>query len=242
MQAGHYIHVLWVFIAGIALVIIGVSVMLIFEYGIYSDIFPEVGYSWQSISFVIMIMGLAIGGIGAIRGKRKLQGGLYDESPWFQDNYAQKNGKPKEAPAIPPQTGMSDQSTLPVIQPKPEQQEQPAAQPEEKLKDFYDMQKEEVHKPVNEAEILEEMNEIEHDIAPSDVVKIFVCPKCGFDNPEANIFCSKCGKKIQTKEHKEQGKKEIKKGTKMKKNEKKVTKAKKKTVKKTKTNKSSAKK
>ena len=207
MQAAHYIHVLWVFILGIAIVVVGLTIMLLLQSGMYTESFPEVGYDWTSISFMIMVLGLAIGGIGAIRGKRKLQMGLYTESPWFQDMQQKKDFTAPITPASP-----MPAREEPIAPPQTQMQQIQPRQPEpEKPKSFFDIQKQEVHEPVNEQEMLEEMTEIEHDIAPSDVIRIVVCPKCGLDNPEDHVFCSRCGKKLKSAEKKVKTKKAVKK-------------------------------
>lgn len=124
-------------------------------------------------SFVIMLAGLLVTGIGAIHGKRKLREIIIQE---YEKGPAPAYTAPGEGPKaeIPPQEKTSPQTAETGQMPAEE-----AAIPD----------------PAEQAPQTQEEEEPE----AQRVIKVLICTKCGAENKERNIFCYHCGKKLRIK-------------------------------------------
>jgi ribosomal protein L40E len=154
------------------LFIVGVAVAIT---GVYTLVaVPAVG----SASFIIMLVGLFFTGAGSIYGKRRLRGEYYMTS---EEPDIRRFGNEKPAQPIKPATTGTEES---------EEFLEEAEQAEEQR---VEAPKIEASKPV--LETTHEPPEEEH----VKVIKVLVCPKCGSENQETDVFCFKCGKKLRLK-------------------------------------------
>jgi len=181
---------IWIFFVGLIVILVGFF-LFFFQ------------YLNQQYSFILMLGGLLISGLGSIYGRKKLMGAQNSISPGSENNAGSvpvrsdnlsdllkgidKNYKPKQnfvqASAVkqvvtqPVDSQPTEEETqqFPVQQkpqkPEPEPQ-RPDRQPPSPTSPYY------------------------RDFVQK-VIKVYVCPKCGTENEEKNIFCFKCGKKIR---------------------------------------------
>lgn len=194
------IKAIWLFMAGVVLITISLTLFFL-------------GHLDQQFSFIIMVTGLLLSGLGSIYGKRKMCAEfdnvkpetapqLMPANPTTQSSSLQQLSaalapKSKAAPpqAVPVATQTTQIQQQPVVQPlaKPPVQPQPAqpqpqtqsmVQPKQDEANLISMQGQEKQMPLPPA-------------PSTKVIKVYICPKCGEENAQMNVFCYHCGKKIQ---------------------------------------------
>lgn len=133
-----------------------------------------------SNSFIIMLIGLFFTGAGSIYGKRRLRGEYYMATE-ERDIVKKEKPKPVDRPG---EAGESEEFL------------EEAEQAEEKRTEAPEI---ETSKPR-----LEATGEPEEHVR---VIKVLLCPKCGTENKETDIFCYNCGKKLRLKGFPEKEKK-----------------------------------
>lgn len=151
------------------LFIVGVAVAVFGVYTLFA--FPAMG----SGSFVLMLVGLFFTGTGSIYGKRKLRGDYYMMSE-EQNLESLKKEKPK-----------ATSETA-----EPEEMEEFLEEAEQAEEQRVEAPEDETPKP---SETAQKPAEEEH----IKIVKVIICPKCGAENEERDIYCYRCGKKLRLK-------------------------------------------
>lgn len=156
---GRYLSVIGLFIIGVVIVTAGVYFFL--------STGGE-GFNYQ-LGIVLMLIGLLVTGVGAIRGKRTMRSvGYFAQYP--PESYMRPQAQAAARPATQPETTPVAYSAEP----------QPASRPT----------------PASPATGTKaETKEKE----PHPVVKVLVCPKCGSENQVTDIYCFSCGKKLRPK-------------------------------------------
>lgn len=156
---GKYLSIIGLFVIGIIIVIAGVyyfitSAAETFEY---------------QLGIILMLIGLLVTGVGAIRGKRTMRSvGYFAQYPPGAPARPAP-AQPRPAPETPP-AGSEPPTQTPAPRPTPSV---PATQPAKAGA-----------KPAK---------------TPEKVVKVLVCPKCGSENQVTDMFCFNCGKKLRPK-------------------------------------------
>lgn len=161
------------FLRSVWLFIVGVAVAIIGVYALVA--MPDIG----SGSFIVMLVGLFFTGAGSIYGKRRMRGEYYMTS---EEPDIRKFGKEKpKQPTEPAPTGTEESEEFLE---EAEQAEEQRVEPPEI----------ETSKPVLET-TQKPPEEEEH----VKVIRVLVCPKCGSENQETDVYCFKCGKKLRLK-------------------------------------------
>ena len=158
---GKYTSVIGLFIAGVAVVIVG----------IYFFITQGSDPFYFQMASVIVIIGLLVVGIGAIKGRRTMRSvGYFAEYPPERHARLVQSVTERKSEEL----GRTEDSVTeaqgsgPSVRPTPS--EPASAQPAKQS-------------PGKEVK----------------VVRVLVCPKCGSDNKETDTYCYSCGKKLKIK-------------------------------------------
>ena len=173
--------VAWIYFIGVAIIIIGVYIFAFYpemEIVTFDSGFILTGFMF---SFVIMLAGLLVTGIGAIHGKRKLREIIIQE---YEKGPAPAYTAPGEGPKA---ESSPQEKTSPQTAETGQMPVEGAATPD----------------PVEQAPQTQEEKpqEIREEEEPEAqrVIKVLICTKCGAENKERNIFCYHCGKKLRIK-------------------------------------------
>jgi ribosomal protein L40E len=160
-----YLSIMGMFLAGVIMVIIGVYFFL--SYGSGSANFQ--------IGLVVMLIGLLVTGVGAIRGKRNMR------SVGYFAEYSQQQPT-RQAPQMRAAPGPEGPETVPepATEPRP-----PAERPTPT-------------EPVKSGRTAAAPGPAAP-AAQARVIKVIICPKCGTENQETDTFCFSCGKKLRPK-------------------------------------------
>jgi len=175
--------VAWIYFIGVIIIVIGIY---IFAFYPLLDFYGITGFI---LSFIIMLAGLLVTGIGAIHGKRKLREMIiaeYEEGPASTYPATGEDPKTGAQPTEPqPIETQSPEETSPQTTETSQMPVKEAATPEP-------------------AEQIPKTEETESDYEPEAqrVIKVLLCPKCGAENKERNVFCYHCGKKLRMKSFK----------------------------------------
>lgn len=156
---GKYLSIIGLFLIGVVIVIVGV----------YFFITSAVESFEYQIGIVVMLIGLLVTGVGAIRGKRTMRSvGYFADYPPGTLARPPTRARPRPAPAA---SAAGPEFRSPVSKPTPTV---PATQLAKAS-------------PAKEAKPAEK------------VVKVLVCPKCGSESQVTDTFCFNCGKKLKPK-------------------------------------------
>ncbi len=184
------IKALILFIMGVIIAVSGIVIFLM-----YPDLFQE---NTRSYSFAIMLVGLIFVAVGSVWGKKRMARGegkkdFFSETiKKFDDkDKGKKKGKDKKE--------------------KPEDKLE--GKPEDEKGFFSRLGGSE--QKIEKKEISSHaMNKMLGGVE-SNVIRIYICPGCGSENPEGHKFCSECGKKLKfTRAQKKDDKKPAGKGKK----------------------------
>ncbi|MBN2042681.1 MAG: zinc ribbon domain-containing protein [Candidatus Aenigmarchaeota archaeon] len=146
----------------------------------FPDLFQE---NTKTYSFAIMLVGLVFVAFGAVWGKKRIvkekkKGDFFSQAMKKFDDKGK--GKKEEKP-----------------------------KEKRKGRGFFGRMKDKKEKPEEPAK--EELSGKKLDsflnTAEKNVVKIYICPGCGSENPEGHKFCSECGKKLKFLKPPKKGKK-----------------------------------
>ncbi|MFH1364859.1 MAG: zinc-ribbon domain-containing protein [Candidatus Aenigmatarchaeota archaeon] len=199
----------WLFLIGVVVIIVGFFLFFL-------------EYLNQQYSFIIMLVGLLISGVGSVYGRKKIMGSgfepkpeKHDEKPVETEEDIKELLKGIDSPRkVKPIQNLSQsqppqQVTQQVVsQPRAANQEQSGSDIQQILNQhIQEYEKKKPEKPIQEEP---EPQQIVHPYPYAQqqysstgynqqqrVIKVYICPKCGVENDQKNIFCYKCGKKIQ---------------------------------------------
>ncbi|UCD02850.1 MAG: zinc ribbon domain-containing protein [Candidatus Aenigmatarchaeota archaeon] len=180
-----YMQVVWLYLIGLLIIIVGI-IMLVNSPG--------------PMSFVVMLVGLAVAAIGAAHGRKMRMTGQFDMDQMKEE------GPPEGVDEKPqPEDFPQEEEAPPEEEPEePKQVPSMGGGFRRFLASFRRRQDE----PLSEEEIMQlEIDDIkEGKIVPTeaDIIE-FMCPVCSAANEERNYFCFKCGNKLRRKTPEEDG-------------------------------------
>ncbi len=193
-----YMQVIWLYLIGIAVIMVGL-IMLSMNSG------PS--------SFIFMLMGLAIAAIGAAHGRKMRMMGQLDMGQVMQQKAGQEQvqeegGTGEEAQEEATEGVAAGQEAL-NAEPQPDDQDYVPPQKAMNLNigsrigSFMGaLRGKGFEPPLEQEDIFNiEMEDIKKGkiaATRADVIML-VCPKCGSENQEKNVYCYDCGNKLQKK-------------------------------------------
>ena len=176
-----YMQVVWLYLIGLIVILIGV-------YTLITNPGP--------VSFVVMLVGLAVAAIGAAHGRKMRMMGQFDMDQMMKDGGLVEEGEENpEAQDVPEQEEGG---------PPEEAGEEPRQVPQMGggFKKFLGSFRKTHEEPLSEEQVLQlEIEDIKDGkIVPTeaDIIE-FICPVCSAANEERNYFCFKCGNKLRRK-------------------------------------------
>ena len=176
-----YMQVVWMYIIGILIILFGMYMLMT---------------NSDPMSFMVMLMGLAVSAIGSAHGRKMRTMEQFDA--------AQGTVPEQEQPEKPAAEDFVQQESQPQPENNEPQREDfaPRGQPMgEKMSGIMGLfKKKEPSEPLSREEIVHlEMEDIkEGKIVPAeaDVIEL-VCPKCLAENESQNLFCFSCGNRLR---------------------------------------------
>ncbi len=178
-----YMQVVWLYVIGILIIFFGLYMLMT---------------NSDPMSFMVMLMGLAVSAIGSAHGRKMramdqfgMEGGMQEREP------AQKQPEEPRAEDFIPEEAQPEES-----EESPRGDFAPRGQPmSEKISGIMGIfRKKSPGEPLSKRDILHiEMDDIKGgSIVPAeaDVIEL-VCPKCLAENESQNLFCFSCGNRLR---------------------------------------------
>lgn len=173
-----YMQVVWLYLIGLAVILVGVYTLIT---------------SPGPMTFIMMLVGLAVAAIGAAHGRKIRMQGQFDMDQTMRDDDLEPEGAEK------PEQGEAEEKEE---APPAEEPEEPEKAPSGGFRGLIGSFMRRPNEPLSDEEIVQlEIEDIkEGKIVPTeaDVIE-FVCPVCSAENEERNYYCFTCGNKLRRK-------------------------------------------